>query len=157
MAIALPETSPERYLTGTSALSIPTDEGDVADWHFDAAFLRQGTPFRVAGVNFPSTEKILGQEGSRECSAVLRKRSVLIPEGKQFYAATYAKAILDLVLTMTGEHKQASFLRASDLLPERELNSVLSRLKELKVRISDPVQLSLIDQWIQEQQQSANI
>ncbi len=68
MASALPETSPERYLTGTSALSIPTDEGDVADWHFDVAFLRQGTRFRVAGVNIPSTQKILGQEGIREYS-----------------------------------------------------------------------------------------
>ena len=151
----LPETSPEHYLTGTAALSIPTDDGEVADWHFDAAFLRAGTRFRVSGVNFPSTQRHLGSEGVRECSSVLRQRAVPLPEGTAFYAASHARAVLDLVLATTAEHKRPCFLQASDLLSKRDLAMVFRRLHQLRFLFNDEVQTGLIEQWIN-QQQNAN-
>lgn len=152
----IPQTTPDTYLTGTAALSIPTEEGDVADWHFDAAFLREGTRFRVAGANFPSTSNLLGRFGIRECADVLRARAVPLPADKPFYAATYPRAVLDLLLTTTADHKQPAFLQASDILEEGDLQLVLDQLDAVRTRITDRVQLTLIDQWIDEQRLSAN-
>ena len=151
MMATIPQTTPDTYLTGTTALSIPTEEGDVADWHFDAAFLREGTRFRVAGANFPSTSNLLGRFGIRECANVLRARAVPLPTHQPVYAATYARAVLDLLLTTTAEHKQPAFLQASDILEEDDLQSVLDQLDTVRDRIEDSKQLSLIDQWIHEQ------
>ena len=156
MLSSLPHTTPEKYLTGTAALSIPTEEGNVADWHFDAAFLREGTRFRVAGANFPSTSDLLGRFGIRECADVLRARAVPLPTNQPFYAATYPRAVLDLLLTTTAEHKQPAFLQANDILEEGDLQLVLDQLDTVRTRITDRVQLTLIDQWINEQRLSAN-
>ena len=157
MAVTIPQTTPDTYLTGMAALSIPTEEGDVADWHFDAAFLREGTHFRVAGANFPSTSNLFGRFGIRECADVLRARAVPLPIDQPFYAATYPRAVLDLLLTTTAEHKQPAFLQASDILEEGDLQSVLDQLEAIRHRITDRVQLTLIDQWIDAQRLSANI
>ena len=157
MVVTIPQTTPDTYLTGTAALSIPTEEGDVADWHFDAAFLREGTRFRVAGVNFPSTSNLLSRFGIRECANVLRARAVPLPVHQPFYAATYPRAVLDLLLTTTAEHKQPAFLQASEILEEGDLQSVLDQLEAIRDRITDRVQLTLIDQWIDAQRLSANI
>jgi hypothetical protein len=157
MAVMIPQTTPDTYLTGTAALSIPTEEGDVADWHFDAAFLREGTRFRVAGANFPSTSNLLGRFGIRECADVLRARAVPLPTNQHFYAATYPRAVLDLLLTTTAEHKEPAFLQASDMLEEGDLQLVLDQLDTVRTRITDRIQQTLIDQWIDEQRLSANI
>ena len=156
MVVATLHTTPDAYLTGTAALSIPTADGNVADWHFDATFLSEGTRFRVAGANFPSTSALLGRFGIRECADVLRARAVPLPADKRFYAATYPRAVLDLLLTTTADHKQPAFLRASDLLDDDDLQSVLDQLGAVRALLTDCVQLTLIDQWIDEQQLSAN-
>ncbi len=147
----IPQTTPDRYLAGTAALSVPTEEGDVADWHFDAAFLREGTRFRVAGANFPSTSNLLGRFGIRECSDVLRARAVPLPADKPFYAATYPRAVLHLLLTTTADHKQPAFLQASDILEEGDLQLVLDQLDAVRARIVDPEQLRLIEAWMRNQ------
>ena len=156
MVVATLHTTPDAYLTGTAALSIPTEDGNVADWHFDATFLSEGTRFRVAGANFPSTSALLGRFGIRECADVLRARAVPLPADKRFYAATYPRAVLDLLLTTTADHKQPAFLRASDLLDDDDLQSVLDQLGAVRTLLTDCMQLTLIDQWIDEQQLSAN-
>lgn len=153
----LPPTSSEHYLTGTAALSIPTEEGDVADWHFDATFLQAGTRFRVAGNNFPSTKALLGDFGVRECSTIMRERAVSLPEMATFYAASYPRAVLDLVLTTTERHQSPAFLRADEVLQEGDFNAVMDRLDSIRERITDTIQRNLIDQWISEQRQNANI
>ena len=157
MPLNLPPTSSEHYLTGTAALSIPTEEGDVADWHFDATFLQAGTRFRVAGNNFPSTKAWLGDFGVRECSAIMRERAVPLPDKATFYAANYTRAVLDLVLTTTERHQSPAFLRADEVLQDADFTTVMDRLKTVRERITDTIQRNLIDQWISEQRQSANI
>ena len=151
MAVTIPQTTPDAYLTGTAALSIPTEKGDMADWHFDAVFLREGTRCRVAGANFPSASDLLGCFGIRERANVLRDRAVPLPTHQAVCAATYPRAVLDLLLTTTAEHKQPAFLQASDTLEEGDLQSVLEQLEAIRDRIEDCKQLSLLDQWIYEQ------
>ena len=69
---------------------------------------------------------------------------------------SYPRAVLDLLLTTTADHKQPAFLRANDLLDDDDLRSVLDQLDAVRTQITDCVQLTLIDQWIDEQQLSAN-
>ena len=156
MSIALPQTTPEHYLTGTSALQIPTEGGDFADWHFDETFLTEGARFRVVGVNYPSTQTWFGVYGIRECSSVLRAAGVALPEGAQFFAANYVRAILDLVIVGSAEHRSLSHIQAGELLHEDALITVLDWLDDLRDDIRDPTQLRLLDQWIREQQHSVS-
>ena len=87
---------------------------------------------------------------------MLRARAVPLPTNQPFYAATYPRAVLDLLLTTTAEHKQPAFLQANDILEEGDLQLVLDQLDTVRTRITDRVQLTLIDQWINEQRLSAN-
>lgn len=147
----LPPTTHQNYLTGTSALNIPTDDGDFADWHFDETFLRTGTRFRVAGLNYPSTVEWLGTMGVRECSSVLRARGVDLPQGQSVYAATYPRAVLDLILNETKKHAAPSYVDATSLLSPSDLQIVFEQIERVRPAITDPLQLHLIDQWTQEQ------
>lgn len=156
MPATLPSTSASHYLTGTAALSIPDETGEAADWHFDEAFLREGTRFRVAGVNFPVTSHLLGDEGIRECSAIMRKRAVPLPPGQPFYAANFARSVLDVLLATTEKHQRADFLNAAELLSPDDFGEVVDKLNHVRSRITDTLQLNLIDQWIAAQTQNAN-
>jgi hypothetical protein len=151
---ALPQTTPQNYLTGTSALNIPTDDGDFADWHFDETFLCAGTRFRVAGLNYPSTAEWLGAMGVRECSGILRDRGVNLPVGQAFFAASYPHAVLDLVLNETKKHAAPSYVDAENLLSPSDLQIVFEHIERVRPLISDTRQLSLIDQWTQAQIQA---
>lgn len=148
MPITLPETSARHYLTGTAALCIPNEQGDVADWHFDEAFLREGTRFRVAGVNFPDTSELLGSFGIRECAAVMRRRGVAIPPDQAFYAADVARAVLDVLLTTTARHQRVDFLDTANWLSLVEHDAVVTWLVRIRDLLSDQKQRRLIDAWL---------
>ncbi|WP_419600808.1 hypothetical protein [Thiolapillus sp.] len=58
----VPETSKEHYLTGITALNIPSDEG-TGDWHFHNTFYETGdfVPKKcIAGIDILSTTETLG-------------------------------------------------------------------------------------------------
>ena len=157
MTIMLPDTAPDAYLTGTSALNIPTEDGNFADWHFDETFLREGVRFRVAGRNYPSTLEVLGNWGIRECADILRQRGVPLASGTKFYAASYARAVLDLVYNLTREHQSADFLDMSDLLDEADQAEVFRKIEELKTRVTNRLQFTLMEQWKCQQESKASI
>src|SRR5438093_13228228 len=94
----LPATTPEHYLTGTSAMTIPGGDSSFVNWHFVDTFPEGRASFRVAGRNFPDTSAVLGFTGVRECSAILRQSGVALPPGRTFYAANRDRALLDLIL-----------------------------------------------------------
>lgn len=147
----IPETTPESYLTGTSALNIPTEDGHFADWHFTETFLREGTRFRVAGQNYPSTTEMFGEYGIRECGEILRAYGVQLEQNKPVYVASYVRAVLDLVYNLTKEHKSPDFLRLDDFLEENDKTETLNWIETIKSKISDTIQLNLINQWEHQQ------
>jgi hypothetical protein len=57
------QTTEEHYLTGLSALNIPSKEG-TGDWHFGdffkGSFGRSPGPFLLSGIDMPSTNKMFG-------------------------------------------------------------------------------------------------
>ena len=68
---ALPATTPEHYLTGTSAMTIPDGEAAFVNWHFVDTFLDGRASFRIAGRNFPDTSifslSLCARANSRSC------------------------------------------------------------------------------------------
>jgi hypothetical protein len=62
MTALIPETTETEYLTGITALNIPTEEGDFSDWHFIDTFLRGKVRFRIAGKNIADTILIAFQD-----------------------------------------------------------------------------------------------
>ena len=148
MSNALPQTTPEHYLTGISALLMPAQYDDSGDWHFDACILTKDALWRVAGVNYPNTQRWFGTHGVFECSSVLRATGVVVPDGGRFYAAHYYRAILDLVMVGSAAHQSISHIRARERLHEDRLGTVFEWLDDHRDKITDPTQLRLIDQWI---------
>ncbi len=94
----LPETSKDHYLTGITALNIPSDEG-TGDWHFVSKFI--DTPDfiprkTVAGIDTYSTNEILGETGIFDAYSVLIEAGVQ-PTTNQVYAADHYRATADLL------------------------------------------------------------
>lgn len=99
----IPETTQEAYITGTSALNVPTEDGHFADWHFTETFLTAGTRFRVAGQNYPSTADVFGKFGIRECGVILRDYGVPLESSKAVYVANYVRGLYLILFTISLE------------------------------------------------------
>lgn len=148
----IPDTTPTCYLTGSSALNIPSEEGDFSDWHFTETFLGNKTTFRVAGQNFVDTNPLLGDYGIRECSNILRRHGLPIESDRKVYAANFVRATLDLVYKNIAENRLPSHLRLDDIFDDDTLqHEFLQKLQQLKSQVSDSVKLTLINQWEQQQ------
>ena len=146
----IPQTSEKNYITGKAALNVPYEDGTFADWHFDAVFLSGRGKIRVAGQDAPDTIKLLGNYGIRECSAVLKRFGVSLQAGEKVYVANHIRAFLDMVLASVIKKRLPEHVTIEDMIDSpqerRELQAQITALKE---RITDPVTLSLLQQWEQ--------
>lgn len=145
----LPDTSETAYLTGMTALNIPTEDGDFSDWHFMATFLQGKGRLRIAGKDSADTTPILGSYGIRECSDLLRRYGVNIPQDQKVYSADFVRALLDLVYTNILENQAPpTHLRVDDFLDDELLQiAFFKKLQELKTHIQNQVHRNLISQW----------
>ena len=144
----LPDTSETAYITGATALNIPTEEGDFSDWHFTETFLREKSRLRIAGQNSADTTLILGNYGIRECGNLLRRYGMNIPEGKKVYSADFVRALLDLVYTNILENRIPEHLRVDEVLDDESQQAIFfKKLQELKAHVQNKVHLNLIRQW----------
>lgn len=144
----LPVTSPDHYLTGQAALNIPMEDGRFADWHFSEVFLSGRGRFQIAGENFPDTANFLGDYGIRECSDVLRRHGLVLPDGTRVFAASPVRATLDLVLSAVSRGKVPLHVTLDDTLDDSHMRQDFNhQLQSLKRHISDRVALSLLEQW----------
>ena len=109
----IPATTPRRYLSGASALNIPAPERTSGDWHFQNAFFISPRPVQLAGEGLGTlvdTNDLFGDYGIHECSGVLRKFGVTLPEGMPVYAANHFRAILDLLISSAKAGRPADYL-----------------------------------------------
>jgi len=144
----LPATSPEHYLTGTSAMAIPSPETPFVDWHFVDTFLEGKASFRVAGANFPDTSVLLGNRGVRECSATLRRLGVPLPPGHDFYAANRDRALLDLIVSNLLQSRRPDHLRLEDYCEdETDARPLRRQLEDLRQRL-DAAARRLLNEWL---------
>ena len=148
---ALPATTPEHYLTGTSAMTIPDGEAAFVNWHFVDTFLDGRASFRIAGRNFPDTSALLGTAGVRECAAVLRGSGVPLPAGSTFYAANRDRAFLDLLLGNLQQGRRPDHLRIDDYSDaDTDAEPLRAEIQRLRGRL-EAAQIRLLDEWLAQQ------
>jgi hypothetical protein len=146
--IDLQNTSTKHYLTGMTALNIPTEDGKVADWHFVSALLDTKRKLRVAGINIADTNGILGSYGIRECSSILKKRGVVLNSKSKVYSADFVRAILDLIYDNILNEHCPKHIEIDELLEyEEDKKAFLKQYNILKSTIQDNTQLTLLNSW----------
>jgi hypothetical protein len=146
----IPHTSEQHYITGKAALNVPNPDGSFADWHFDEVFLSGRGKIRIAGRDTTPTLPILGNYGIRECSDTLRRFGLAVPDTEKVYTANHVRAILDMVLASLAKKKLPAHVVAAEFIDsESELAELKSKVQELKTKITDPITLSLLQQWEQ--------
>jgi addiction module RelB/DinJ family antitoxin len=116
----IPETSPNRYLSGMAALNIPSASGS-GDWHLIETFFRprqRQSRLFIAGIGCPGdTTPLLGNQGVFDCTAQLDELKISHPPGP-VYAANHARAIADLVLVSVLEGGSPNFVQLDDWMPD---------------------------------------
>jgi hypothetical protein len=148
----LPATTEQHYLTGTSAMAIPSNGTDFVDWHFVDSFINGRAQFRIAGVNFPDTTPVLALSGVRECSDVLRRAGLPLEKTKRFYAADRDRALLDLLLFNLASHRRPDHLRLQDFFEcEIEQAGFELKLETLSRSLQNPLERSLLEEWRRQQ------
>jgi hypothetical protein len=100
-------SSPQRYVTGQPALSVPVD-GELADWHLYSAWSQAVTPIPIAGETFPATEHLWGTSGVIEQSAFLIAAGIVT--AGPVYVASPARAVVDMVYAVLAATQNPSFL-----------------------------------------------
>jgi hypothetical protein len=144
----LPHTSPDHYLTGRAALNVPNPDGSFADWHFDEMFLSGRRTPRIAGIDTEQTDIYFGNYGIRECSEVLRRFGLNIPEQQKVYTATHIRALLDMVVFSLNKGKIPHHVSVLDLIDsDDEIEEIKTQVQQLKQKISNQITLSLLTQW----------
>lgn len=116
---SIPETTPQRYLSGMAALNLPSPTGS-GDWHLIETFfkprLRQPRLFIAGARCEANTNPLLGNRGVFECSAQLNSLNIPHPDGPAF-AANHARAIADLVLVSVLDGGSPDFVQLDDWMP----------------------------------------
>ncbi|HEV3157300.1 MAG TPA: hypothetical protein VGZ00_08135 [Candidatus Baltobacteraceae bacterium] len=147
----LPEdTAPDRYLSGTVALNIASDE-ITGDWHAEMAFFRprRTTPrcFLVGRGCENDTTPLLATRGVADRSDVLRRMGVPnVPE--HLYAADHARAIADLVLVAVLRNQSPEFVGLDDWMPRPEDKRRVVDLLELAFNHLNESQRTAVLAWL---------
>lgn len=145
-------TSHKHYLTGMTALNIPTEDGKVADWHFVDAILNKNKRLKVAGVNTVDTNDIFGSYGIRECSSVLKNRGLPLANETKVYSADFVRAILDMLYDNLEKNHTPKHIEIDELLEDHaDRVEFLRQYKTLKSNITDHTKLDLLLEWENEQ------
>lgn len=117
--IEIPETSPERYITGFTALNLREPDELTGDWHYEVLFYGPADqPAKVPKVagegGVVDSRPALGRRGVRNMGAELvRKR--IIPAERPVYFANHNRAIADLVLSTVQSPGRAVRVAPSEI------------------------------------------
>jgi hypothetical protein len=145
---AFPVTTRTQYLTGQTALNIPTKTNDFADWHFSEVFLSGRGRLHIAGQDLPSTDDVLGDYGIHECSDVLRRYGVPLAESFTVYAGNYVRSILDMVLYSIRNGTLPHHVTVDDMLDyAADKSELVEQVQQLTTRLTDRHQIALLTEW----------
>ena len=114
----VPRTTPQAYLSGVTALNLPSPEGTSGDWHFLPGPLAPTARFVLAGEHvdaFVNTNPLLGEDGVYDCTRTLERLGNSIPPGETAFAANHYRAMCDrLVWQVRRSYHALNFLRPRD-------------------------------------------
>ncbi len=149
---SLPTTSPEHYLTGTSAMTIPSSDTSFVDWHFVDTFINEKARFRVAGKDMPDTSALLGNFGVRECSDTLRRGGVKLSERQSVWAANRDRALLDMIISNVMKNRRPDHIRLEQYFEdEADRKTFEQQLAKVRTKTEALLHPDLLDQWIAQQ------
>ena len=156
--IAIPPTTPRRYLSFYQALNLRFLTEVTGDWHFMMVFYSPaGSPqveIPLAGVGMPvDTTPVLGELGVRDMADVLVRQGILANNSHPVWAANHARAIADLAMEVIPAPYQPYTLTVNEVnqwLDTREqvddlVQNYLIPLRQLK----EGVDLAPYDDWLQ--------
>jgi len=150
----LPATSKKHYLTGVTALNIPSPDGTSGDWHFHETFYGRGEikpKFMLAGEGEElNTNFILQDFGIYECSGTLRHLGVAVDN--KVYAANHHRAILDMLYrSVKLLRKSPTHIKIDDWLDtEEQKKLLLNKIKDLEPYMEKD-EWQMIQTWLLEQ------
>lgn len=139
----VPGTTPQAYLSGVTALNIPSPEGTSGDWHFLPGPMAPEAKFVLAGEHveaFVNTNLLLGEGGVYDCTRTLKRLGYSIPPGESAFAANHYRAMCDrLVWQMRRGYQVLNFLRPSGFF---DTDPQLAELGVWVDRLIDRIELS---------------
>jgi hypothetical protein len=149
-----PATSLTKYLTGKTALNIPSEEG-TGDWHFIETFTHPEN-FSIAKESSVDTSYYFGNEGIFDCASVLVRRGLGKGVEAPVYAANHYRAICDLILDKVSKFGDClkDVLSLDDWFPEdKEKRRVVAFMEKAHSPLmrENPAQWRAISQWVQTQ------
>jgi hypothetical protein len=151
----LPRTSPNHYLTGMTAMNIPTEEGGYGDWHFHEAFFGRNnlkpTMFLAGKDKSWDTYFIFGDYGVYNCAHILQKYGLEISGNENVYAADHFRAFLDLLYHSIKTNQFPHHLSVESWFDSiREKNIIFEKIMEMKKYLSSE-EWQMIQSWIKTQ------
>ena len=150
----LPHTTPQHYITGKTALNIPSKEG-TGDWHFQESFYGRGNlkpKISLAGEGEPlDTNPILADFGIYECSSTLREWGLPISDEEKVYAANHYRAMLDMLYRCAKKNIYPHHLDIDEWFntPE-EISFLLEAINRMEAKLPN-TERQVIEKWIAQQ------
>lgn len=134
MALTIPPTNKQRYISDMVALNITSPNG-TGDWH-SAAMFSSALPERVFvyGENQPcNTNRILGDRGIIDGTKRLNKMGIY-PEHSPVFIADHPRACFDLIYTVVLQKGSINSVILDDWFPATEDKQAVYEL----IQIAEP-------------------
>lgn len=150
MQFIIPAITEGRYLGGMAALNLPTCVCG-GDWHLEQTFFRARKRISrsfISGEGCPTnTNPLFGDTGIYDCTHILDAMGIL-HEGTIVLAATYVRAIADLVLDAVLRNLSPNFVVLDDWLSQISDKRLVFELLSEATRYISAGQAEAVRQWI---------
>ena len=145
----IPNTDERHYISGWEALNIPDENGNTADWHPTTYLYSNSVNDTIKLYN---TNDILKNRG-------IEKRVITYPEIKEVYISTFARAIVDLLLTIEDYQVSSLYKCRDELLTENESEELYEYLKPVKgnQRIEEFIKYEFTDKYFKENNKNGQL
>lgn len=140
--------TPLRYLSGTTALSIPRlDGGPPALWYSSA--LANTSSWRVTGRDYISTRSLLGVTGLWDATEVISRYVGDVGAPDRVWAASHERALFDLLVHFChGRGQPVPNTQVSDIDDVVDIKLVQGWLDQSQAFLS-PSAVDLISEWME--------
>jgi hypothetical protein len=142
--------SPETYISGTTALSIPDEGRSGGDWHFVETFCEPEFYIHSAGTqgSLVNTNPILGARMVVDKAAVLRRYGVDCENIERLFCAAHPRAVADLLYHSLTKGIYPAHVSLDGGIFEEQIEFLeLEQLLDLMGESLDPGQLADLLRW----------
>ncbi|WP_273205188.1 hypothetical protein [Marinobacter subterrani] len=123
---AIRRSSARRYLTGLTALNLNMEGRTAPGWHSTYLYLWENWTW--SGDSIMDTTHLLGQRGVYDASSALRRHAPDTPDAT--LAASYERAVFDLLHHFAVLRKPVPNIQAHDIDPEVDFDQIRQWINE---------------------------